>query len=73
MPAIKGLEWTFDTVASTYEKMRPGYVEELYRTIFDYIPIGENSNVYPLTMVRGVIGPNRIVKDMNNIVEKGDR
>lgn len=45
MPAIKGLEWTFDTVASTYEKMRPGYVEELYRTIFDYIPIGENSNV----------------------------
>ena len=35
--------------------------------------IGENSNVYPLTMVRGVIGPNRIVKDMNNIVEKGDR
>ena len=35
--------------------------------------IGENSNVYPLTMVRGVIEPNRIVKDMNNIVEKGDR
>ena len=35
--------------------------------------IGENSNVYPLTMVRGIIEPNRIVKDMNNIVEKGDR
>ena len=34
--------------------------------------VGENSNVYPLTMVRGVVGPNRIVKDMNNIVEKGD-
>jgi len=45
MPALKGLEWTFDTVASTYEKMRPGYVEELYKTIFSYIPIGENSNV----------------------------
>ena len=45
MSTIKGLEWTFDTVASTYEKMRPGYVEELYRAIFDYIPIGENSDV----------------------------
>ncbi len=25
MPVIKGLEWTFDTVASAYEKFRPGY------------------------------------------------
>lgn len=45
MSVLKGLEWTFDTVASTYEKMRPRYAEELYRTIFDYISIDENSNV----------------------------
>ena len=45
MPVIKGLEWTFDTVASAYEKLRPGYMEELYRTLFAYIPIDENSNV----------------------------
>jgi len=45
MSAIKGLEWTFDTVASAYEKLRPGYVEELYRTLFEYIPIDESSNV----------------------------
>lgn len=45
MAAIKGLEWTFDTVASTYEKFRPGYVEELYQTVFDYIPIVESSKV----------------------------
>lgn len=45
MPALKGLEWTFDTVASTYEKLRPNYVEELYQALFDYIPINENSNV----------------------------
>lgn len=45
MPVMKGLEWTFDTVASTYEKLRPGYVDELYRTLFAYIPINENSNV----------------------------
>lgn len=45
MPAVKGPEWTFDTVASAYEKLRPGYVDELYDTIFDYIPIGEGSHV----------------------------
>ena len=45
MPVLEGLEWTFDTVASTYEKLRPGYVKELYQTLFNYIPINENSNV----------------------------
>ena len=29
--------------------------------------IGENTNIYPLTRVRGVIAPNSIVKDMSNI------
>lgn len=38
MPIIQGLEWTFDTVAGTYEKLRPGYVQELYRQVFDYLP-----------------------------------
>ncbi|MBQ7337449.1 MAG: hypothetical protein IJW40_03235 [Clostridia bacterium] len=45
MPTWKGLEWTFDTVASAYEKMRPGYAQALYRAIFDYIPVGEGSRV----------------------------
>ena len=45
MPTLNGLEWTFDTVASYYEKLRPGYVDELYQTIFDYISIDENSRV----------------------------
>lgn len=48
----------------------------------DYVDVGCNSvlfpgtivypktNIYPLTRVRGVIGPNKIVKDMNDIVEK---
>lgn len=40
-----GLEWTFDTEAAAYEKLRPGYCEELYRTIFDYISIDASSNV----------------------------
>ncbi|MBR5285127.1 MAG: class I SAM-dependent methyltransferase [Clostridia bacterium] len=45
MPVIRGLGWTFDTVASTYEKFRPGYVPELYKMIFEYIPIGPGSEV----------------------------
>lgn len=45
MPTLKGLEWTFDTVASTYEKLRPGYVDELYREIFGYVSIDKNSHV----------------------------
>ena len=43
MSAIKGLEWKFDTVASIYEKLRPGYVDELYKMIFNYISLGESS------------------------------
>ena len=42
---MKGLEWTFDTVASTYEKFRPGYVAELYQKLFQYRSIDESSRV----------------------------
>ena len=45
MAATNGLGWTFDTVASTYEKMRPGYVPALYQTIFDYCHVGPESHV----------------------------
>ncbi len=45
MGIIKGLEWTFDTVASIYEKLRPGYNDELYKMLFDYIPVDKSSNV----------------------------
>lgn len=45
LPSLKGFEWTFDTEASRYEKMRPGYVNALYKEIFAYIPIDENSQV----------------------------
>ena len=41
----KGLEWTFDTVASTYEKFRPGYTDELYQMILDYITLDKSSYV----------------------------
>lgn len=41
---FQGLERTFDTVASAYEKLRPGYSDELYRMIFDYISL--NASCY---------------------------
>lgn len=44
MPVIKGLEWTFDTNAKTYEKMRPGYPDGLYREIFEYLPLSASSS-----------------------------
>lgn len=45
MPVMKNLGWTFDTAAASYSKMRPGYVEELYRALFDYIPLDDSSHV----------------------------
>jgi len=43
VPVIPGLDWTFDTVASTYEKLRPGYVDALYRDILAYRPLDASS------------------------------
>lgn len=37
--ANQGKEWTFNTVAETYEKIRPGYPGELYQTLFAYAPL----------------------------------
>lgn len=41
----KELAYTFDTVVPLYEKLRPGYVDELYQKIFNVAPINESSNV----------------------------
>ena len=35
--------------------------------------IGRNTTVYPLVMVRGIIPENKIVKNMNNIVDKEEK
>ena len=39
MPMNRGKEWTFNTVADAYEKIRPGYPDELYRALFSYAPL----------------------------------
>lgn len=40
--AIKGQEWTFDTVAEEYDKWRPTYVDDLYQDIFEYSGIASD-------------------------------
>ncbi len=36
MQVNNGKGWTFNTVSETYEKIRPGYPEELYQAVFAY-------------------------------------
>ena len=37
--ANQGKGWTFNTVSETYDKMRPGYPDELYQALFAYAPL----------------------------------
>ena len=45
MGVLAGKEWAFDTAASKYERMRPGYVDDLYKQIFDYCTIDNRSEL----------------------------
>lgn len=45
MSIIKGLETTFNSVCTEYDKWRPHYVKELYDDIFDVKEINLSSNV----------------------------
>ena len=42
MPNNLGKEWTFNTVADSYEKIRPGYPDELYQALFAYVPLDDS-------------------------------
>ena len=42
---MDNLNETFDTAVALYDKMRPGYVDDIYRAIFDYVHIDPSSNV----------------------------
>jgi ubiquinone/menaquinone biosynthesis C-methylase UbiE len=53
MAIIKGLEWTFNTVANEYDKWNPTYVPELYNDIFKYKQINQSSNVLEIGIGTG--------------------
>ena len=43
MQEKRNLGWTFDTVAGQYDKMRPGYPDELFREVLQYASAGEGT------------------------------
>ena len=43
MPINQGKEWTFNTVADAYEKIRPNYPNELYQVLAAFAPLGDSS------------------------------
>lgn len=53
MGVIKGLEWTFNTVAAEYDKWSPTYVPDLYEDIFVYKQINQASNVLEIGIGTG--------------------
>ncbi|MEA4832676.1 MAG: class I SAM-dependent methyltransferase [Oscillospiraceae bacterium] len=53
MPVIKGLEWTFDTVAKEFDRWSPTYNSELYKDLFAYKEINMNSNVLEIGIGTG--------------------
>lgn len=57
MDKTGGLGWTFDTVNSAYDKMRPGYMAEVYEKIFGCIPIDRHSNVLEIGIGSGQATP----------------
>ena len=57
MPLNAGKEWTFNTVADTYEKIRPGYPDALYRTLFDYAPLDASSSAVEVGIGGGQATP----------------
>ena len=52
MPLNAGKEWTFNTVADTYEKIRPGYPDELYQALFAYVPLDASGYDQPVRRIR---------------------
>lgn len=48
-----GLETTFNTVAEKYDRMRPGYVSELYGDVFRYAKIGLESRALEIGIGTG--------------------
>ena len=57
MPANNGKEWTFNTVAGIYEKIRPGYPDELYQALFAYCPLDASGRAVEIGIGGGQATP----------------
>lgn len=50
---MEKFEKTFDNAAADYDQSRPAYVKGIYRDIFDYQPIGQDSRVLEIGLGTG--------------------
>ena len=50
---VQGNETKFNEVADVYDKMRPGYVEELYKDIFNYANLNPQSKILEIGVGTG--------------------
>lgn len=57
MSVNKGKEWTFNTVAKDYEKLRPGYPEELYQALFSYAQMDDSRHALEIGIGGGQATP----------------
>ena len=53
----QGKGWTFNTVSETYDKMRPGYPDELYQALFAYAPLGASGAAVEVGIGAGQAAP----------------
>lgn len=68
---VKGDDFDIDTGIKKFGAMLGDYVEVGCNSVLNPgSVICRNSNIYPVSMVRGVVPPFSIYKDKNNIVEK---
>lgn len=68
---VKGSEKTWETGLKKFGAMLGDHVEVGCNSVLNPgTVIGRNSNIYPLTPVRGVVPSDSIVKKMDDIVEK---
>ena len=53
MAVIKGLEWTFNTVAAEYDRWAPGYPAALYEDLLTYKPMGMDASALEIGIGTG--------------------
>lgn len=69
--AVKGADSQIETGLKKMGAMLADHVEVGCNSVLNPgTVIGKNTNIYPLSRVRGVIPPNSIFKDASHIVEK---
>ena len=55
--ANHGKGWTFNTVSEIYDKMRPGYPDELYQALFAYSPLDASGAAVEVGIGAGQAAP----------------